>query len=103
MTLLGKLNSAMQDQQRSLLAQGSDAFNRDILASLTLMDLCLREHGSKCAPDTGSYPAYTVTGLSLVRRVLSKALNACSQSLSNKQMISLRSECQKRNKDNGQL
>lgn len=57
----------------------------------------------KCAPDTGNYPAYTVTGLSLACRVLSKALNACSQSLSNKQMISLRPECQKRNKDNGQL
>lgn len=47
MTLLGKPNSATQDQRRSHLAQGSDAFNRAILASLTLMDLCLREHGSK--------------------------------------------------------
>lgn len=79
MTLLGKLNSATQDQQRSHLAQGSDAFNRVILAWLWWICV-LGSTAPKCTPDTGSYPAYAITGLSLACRILSQALNACSQS-----------------------
>lgn len=41
--------------------------------------------------------------ISLAHYILSKALNACSLSLTRKQVISLRLEWQKRNKENGQL
>lgn len=62
------------------------------LTYLILLGLGLGGHGSTCTPDIGNYPAYNNHSSPPLGCVLSKALNARSQPLTMKQMISWRPE-----------
>lgn len=50
----------------------------------------------KCTPDPGDYVVLNIYTISIVHCILSKALNARSQPLTTKQMISLRQTSEKK-------